>query len=102
MSFSSTSNNDDSTSSSSDEDILENMDQDDLVLFQMMAAMASNNDDLFNPCEMEEGGGSICEPNCWCPRCFRYNASHTNIIQDFDKLYIGGIRQVGCSSGPYH
>jgi hypothetical protein len=57
MSSSNTSNSDDSTSSSSDEDILENMDQDDLVLFQMMATMASNTNDLFNPHEMEERGG---------------------------------------------
>ncbi len=37
MSSSSSSNNEDSTSSSSDEDMLEDMDQDDLVIFQMMA-----------------------------------------------------------------
>jgi hypothetical protein len=36
MSFSSFSNSDDSTSSSSDEDILKDMDQDDLVIFQMI------------------------------------------------------------------
>jgi hypothetical protein len=35
MSSLSSSNSDDSTSSSGDEDILENMDQDDLVIFQM-------------------------------------------------------------------
>ncbi len=57
MSSSSFSNNDDSTSSSSDEDILEDMDQDDLVIFQMMATVASNINDLFNSHKMEWGGG---------------------------------------------
>jgi hypothetical protein len=56
MSSSSSSNNEDSTSSSSDEDMLEDMDQDDLVIFQMMATMASNTNDLFNSHEMEERG----------------------------------------------
>ncbi len=28
--------------------------------------------------------------------------SHTDIIQDFDKLYIGGISWDGFSSCPYH
>jgi hypothetical protein len=45
MPSSSFSNSVDSTSSSSAKDILENMDQDDLVVFQMMA---SNTNDLFN------------------------------------------------------
>jgi hypothetical protein len=36
MFSSSSSNSDDFTSSSNDEDILENMDQDDLVIFQLM------------------------------------------------------------------
>jgi len=53
MSSSSFSNNDDSTSSSSDEDILEDMDQNDFVIFQMMATMGSNTNDLFNLHEME-------------------------------------------------
>jgi hypothetical protein len=48
MSFSSSSNSDDSTSSSSAKDILDNMDQDDFVIFQTMAMMASNTNDLFN------------------------------------------------------
>jgi hypothetical protein len=62
MSSSSFSNNGDSTLSSSDEDILVEMDQDDLVIFQMMATMASNTNDLFNSHEVEEwgeGGQSI-------------------------------------------
>jgi hypothetical protein len=91
MSSSSSSISDDSISSSSDQDILEDMDQDDLVIFQMMAKMASNTNDLFNSHEMEKGEGSICQPNPWCLRCFGYDASHTSIIQNFDKLYIGGI-----------
>jgi hypothetical protein len=57
ISPSSSSNSDDSTSSSSDEDILEDMDQNDLVIFQLMATMASNTNDLFNSHEMEEGKG---------------------------------------------
>jgi hypothetical protein len=57
MSSSSSSNNEDSTSSSSGVDMLENMDQDDLLIFQMMAMMASNTNDLFNSYEMEERGG---------------------------------------------
>jgi hypothetical protein len=57
MSLSSFSNSDDSTSSSNNEDILEDMDQDDLVIFQMMATMASNTNDLFNSYKMEELGG---------------------------------------------
>jgi hypothetical protein len=48
MSSSSSSNSDDSNSSSSAKDILENMDQDDFVIFQMMAMMDSNTNDLFN------------------------------------------------------
>jgi hypothetical protein len=55
-------NSDDSTSSSSHENILENIDQDDLVIFQMMATMASNINDLFNSHEMEEGGGQFFNP----------------------------------------
>jgi hypothetical protein len=103
MFFSSSLNSDDSTSSSSDEDILEGMDQNDLVFCQMMATMASNTNDLFNSHEMEDwGGGSICGPDRWCLVCFGYNVNHINIIQDFNKLYIGGILQVGFSSGPYH
>jgi hypothetical protein len=51
-----------SSSSNSDEDILENMDQDDLVLFHMMAAMASNTNDLFNSHKMEEQGGQYVDP----------------------------------------
>jgi hypothetical protein len=57
MSSSHYSNSDDSTSSSSDEDILEDVNQDDLVIFQMMATMASNTNDLFNSHKMEEWGG---------------------------------------------
>jgi hypothetical protein len=59
--------------------------------FKWLAMMASNTNDLFNSHEMEEEGGSICEPNYWCFECFGYNVSHTNIIQNFDKFYIGGI-----------
>jgi hypothetical protein len=54
MSSSNYSNSDDSTSSSSDEDILEDVNQNDLVIFQMMATMASNTNDLFNSHKMEE------------------------------------------------
>jgi hypothetical protein len=67
------------------------MDQDDLVLFHTKATMASNTNDLFNSHKMEEWWGSIYGPNYWCLGCFGYNASHTGIIQDFDKRYIGGI-----------
>jgi hypothetical protein len=62
MSSSSSSNSDDSTSSSSDEDILEDMDQNDLGLFQMMATMASNTNDLFNSHEMDDKGGQSVDP----------------------------------------
>jgi hypothetical protein len=86
MSSSNSSNSDDSTSSSSDEDILKDMNQDDLVIFQMMATMAFNANDLSNSHKMEECGGPIYGLNCWCTRCFGYNVSHTGIIQDFDKL----------------
>jgi hypothetical protein len=61
MSSSSSSNSDDSTSSSSNEDILEDMDQDDLVIFQMMATMASNTNDLLNSHKMEEWGGRFVD-----------------------------------------
>jgi hypothetical protein len=37
-----------------------------------------------------EGGGSISWSNRWCLGCFWYDASHIEIIQDFDKLYIRG------------
>jgi hypothetical protein len=61
MSSSSSSNSDDFTSTSSDEDILKDMDQDDLIIFQMMATMASNTNDLFNSHEMEEGRGQYVD-----------------------------------------
>jgi hypothetical protein len=44
---SSFSNSDDFISYSSDEDVLEDMDQNDLVSFQMMAMATSNSNDLF-------------------------------------------------------
>jgi len=44
---SSFSNSDDFISYSSDEDVLEDMDQNDLVSFQMMAMPTSNSNDLF-------------------------------------------------------
>jgi len=59
MSFSNSSNSDDSTSSSSDEDILKDMNQDDLVIFQMMATMAFNTNDLYNSHKMEEWGVNL-------------------------------------------
>ncbi len=94
MSSSSISNSDDSTSSSSGVDFLENMDQDDLVLFQMMATMASNINDLFNPHEMEEGGGQYVDPpiGVWDvlstmrarPALFKTLKNFT--LEEFDKL----------------
>jgi len=57
MSSSSSPNSDDSTLTSNDEDILKNMDQDDLVIFQLMVTIASNTNDLFNSHEMEERKG---------------------------------------------
>ncbi len=57
MSSSSSPNSDDSTLASNDEDILKNMDQDDLVIFQLMVTLASNTNDLFNSHEMEERKG---------------------------------------------
>ncbi len=47
----------------SNEDILEDMNQDDLVFFQMMATMAFNTNDLYNSHEMEEGGGQFVDLN---------------------------------------
>jgi hypothetical protein len=38
------------------------MDQDDLVLFHMMATMASNTNDLFNSHKMEEWKGQYVDP----------------------------------------
>jgi hypothetical protein len=93
MLFSSSSNgfhssNYDFTSFSSDNDILKNINQNDLVIFQMMAPMVSNSNDLFTSYEMKEGGEAINGPNCWCLRCLYYNVNHPNIIQEFDELYI--------------
>jgi hypothetical protein len=51
-----------SSSSNSDEDILEDLDQLDLVLFQMMATMASITNDLFNSHKMEKRGGQFVGP----------------------------------------
>jgi hypothetical protein len=51
-----------SSSSNSDEDILEDPDQHDLVLFHMMATMASNTNDLFNSHKMEERRGQSVDP----------------------------------------
>jgi hypothetical protein len=42
--------------------ILENMDQNELVIFHMMATMASNTNDLFNSHKMEERGGQFVDP----------------------------------------
>jgi hypothetical protein len=49
--------------------------------------MAPNTNDLFNSHEMEEGG-SICGPNHWFLKCFRYDLIQIGIIQDFDEIYI--------------
>jgi hypothetical protein len=38
------------------------MDENDLVLFQVMATMASNTNDLFNSHEMEDKGGQSTDP----------------------------------------
>jgi hypothetical protein len=93
MFFSSSSNgfyssNHDFTSFSIDDDILKNINKNDLVIFQMMALMVFNSNNLFTSHEMKEGGGVIYGPNCWCLRCLCYNVNHTNIIQEFDELYI--------------
>jgi hypothetical protein len=37
------------------------MDQHDIVIFQMMAVMASNTNDLFNSQEMGRGGGQFVD-----------------------------------------
>ncbi len=42
---------------------MEDMNQDDLVFFQMMATMAFNTNDLYNSHEMEEGGGQFVDLN---------------------------------------
>jgi hypothetical protein len=92
LSFSngSPSSSDDLISSSSDENILGDMDQNDLIIFQMMA-MTFNSNDLFISNEIEGGHGAICESNHGSLACFGYYASHIDIIKCFDKLYIGGI-----------
>jgi hypothetical protein len=59
---SSFSNSDDFISYSSDEDVLEDMDQNDLVSFQMMAMATSNSNDLFTWCEMEEWARQSVDP----------------------------------------
>jgi hypothetical protein len=88
----SSSSSDDLMSSSSDENILGDMGQNDLIIFQMIATMTSNSNDLFIPNEIEEGGhGAICGSNHGSFPCFGYYTSHIDIIKGFDKLYIGGI-----------
>jgi hypothetical protein len=78
------------TSSSSDGDILEDMDQNDLFIFQtIVVATTFNSNDLLISHDMEEGGNLWT--NYWCLRCFQYHGRHTNIIQEFDELNIGGI-----------
>jgi hypothetical protein len=67
---------------------LKNINQNDLVIFQMMVLMASNSNDLFISYEMKEGGGAIYGLDYWCLKCLWYNVSHINIIQEFDELYI--------------
>jgi hypothetical protein len=45
------------TSVLNDDDILKNINQNDLVIFQMMVLMAFNSNDLFTSYEMKEGMG---------------------------------------------
>ncbi len=59
----SSSSSDDLISSSSDENILGDMGQNDLIIFQMIATMTSNSNDLFLSNEIEEGGmGQYVDP----------------------------------------
>jgi hypothetical protein len=65
--FSSSSNgfyssNYDFTSFSSDDDILKNINQNDLVIFQMMTLMVSNSNELFTSHEMKEWGRAMSQP----------------------------------------
>jgi hypothetical protein len=55
-------NNDDIISSSNHKDVLENMDQDDLVIFQMMTIIASNSNGLFTSHEMKEEARQSTHP----------------------------------------
>jgi hypothetical protein len=74
---------------SSDEDLnLEDMDQNDLIIFQMTVLAISNSNEQVISYEMEERG-SFMDPRCF--GCIGYYVHHTNIIQEFDIHYIGGI-----------
>jgi hypothetical protein len=54
--------------------------------------MASNTNDLFNSHEMEEGRGQYVDSIVGVWNVLGNDVNHTStIIQDFDKLYIGGI-----------
>ncbi len=61
---------------------MEDLDQPDLVLFHMMATMASNTNDLFNSHKMEKQGDQSMDPTV---------GVQDGIIRDFDKCYIGRI-----------
>jgi hypothetical protein len=62
FSNSSFSNSDDFISYSSDEDVLKDMDENDLVIFQLMAMVTSNSNDLFTSHEMEERARQCVDP----------------------------------------
>jgi hypothetical protein len=87
----SSSSSDDLVSSSSDENILGDMGRNDLIIFQMMATMTSNSNDLFISNEIEGGAWGNMWIQPWEFACFGYYTSHVDIIKGFDKLYIGGI-----------
>jgi hypothetical protein len=78
-----------SYSNSSDEDVLEDMDQNDLVIFQIMMMTTFNFDDLFISREMEEQQRQFVDPIVRIQDVLWYYAKHTNITQNFDELYIG-------------
>jgi len=53
---------DDFISSSNHKDVLENLDQNDLVIFQMMTIIASNSNGLFTSQEMKEEARQSTHP----------------------------------------
>ncbi len=74
--------------SSNHEDVSENMDQDDLVSFQMMTIIASNSNGLFTSHEMKEETRQSTHPTIEVHDVWVLCESHQQ-YSSCDKLYIG-------------
>ncbi len=69
---------------------MEDLDQNDLIIFELTMLLVSNSNKQVISSEMEERG-SFMDLDHWCFGCIGYYVHHTNIIQEFDIRHIGGI-----------